>query len=139
MSPHHHEPQFLPLKCGVTKGTPHNILTRTTVGTIQASLSWLLALQLGLLDMLQQVMAINVLCVHHGNSPAPPTIPMAFLSLNMKWKMICQEDGERTSVSLVLSLVRPYWNFLGILVFPWIILISGRVLLGLHLFSSTYK
>ena len=83
MSPYISEPHFVPLKCGLTEDTPHNVLSGTAVGTIQAGLSWPLAPQTGLLDVLWLLMAIIIIffTVQQGNSPPSPITALGISEL----------------------------------------------------------
>lgn len=139
-SPYLPDPQFLPLKCGVPEEKPHTFLTETTVGTIQEGLWWHLAHQIGLLDILQQFMGIFFSFVSTMGIHLPhPSWPVAFMNLDIKWKGIFQEVGERPSLNFVLSLACPYLNFPGTVAFLRITQICGMLLVGLHLFYSMYE
>ena len=95
--------QIVPLKCGLIQDKPHIILTGTTVGTTQAGLSLHLALQTGLLDVLWQFMPTifflgppqKISCLTHFGQ-------WHFWAWKSKWKTICLDIGESTSLIFAL-------------------------------------
>ena len=92
MSSHLPVPESVPLNCGMTEGKANNFRAGTTVGTVQAGVSWHVALQTGLLDVLCCSLK-KFFSVHHRKNLAYPSWSVAFLSL--------EKQGENNQLKVL--------------------------------------